>query len=139
MTDNARTRAWLCLAVVYFCIGVALGVVMGATGDHSLFPLHAHLNLLGWVSMSLFGIIGGLYPAITRGTVATLQFWIYNVGLPVMLVSLAAKLKGYASVDPVLGLASTVVGIGVLLFAFQVITTMRIRTAAAATVASGAA
>ena len=103
MIHNARSRAWICAAVVYFCIGVALGVMMGATGDHSLAPLHAHINLLGWVSMSLFGVIGAVYPVTTQGPIATAQFWIHNLGLPVLLVALGARLKGHDAVDPISG------------------------------------
>lgn len=58
MNDNPRACAWLRLAAVYFAVGVILGVLMGASGDHSLFPLHAHINLLGWVSMALIGLTG---------------------------------------------------------------------------------
>ncbi|MGF6674372.1 hypothetical protein [Paraburkholderia tuberum] len=36
MTDNARSRAWFRVAVVYFAAAVALGIVMGASGDHTL-------------------------------------------------------------------------------------------------------
>jgi hypothetical protein len=61
MNHNPRSRAWLRLAVAYFAVGVMLGVAMGASGDHSLFPLHAHINLLGWVSMALFGLIGTVH------------------------------------------------------------------------------
>ena len=50
---------FLRIAVVYLLAGVSLGIFMGASGDHSMFPLHAHINLLGWVSMSLFGFFYG--------------------------------------------------------------------------------
>jgi hypothetical protein len=139
MIHNARSRAWICAAVVYFCIGVALGVMMGATGDHSLAPLHAHINLLGWVSMSLFGLIGAAYPATTQGPIATAQFWIHNLGLPVLLVSLGARLKGHDAVDPILGVASIVVGIGVLLFAYGVIASLRVASVTANAMASSRA
>ena len=58
MTDNTRSRTWFCVAVAYFVCAVTLGIVMGASGDHTLMPVHAHLNLLGWVTMALFGLIG---------------------------------------------------------------------------------
>ena len=131
MNNHSRSRAWICMAVVYFSIGVALGVAMGASGDHSLAPLHAHINLLGWVSMTLFGLIGAVYPATTQGRVATVQFWVHNLGLPVLLVSLAARLKGHDAVDPLLGLASIVVGSGVFLFAYQVLVTLRAQSTGA--------
>ena len=31
-------------AVIYLCLGVALGVYMGASHDHSLAAVHAHIN-----------------------------------------------------------------------------------------------
>jgi hypothetical protein len=43
-------------AVIYALAGMALGIVMGASGDHSLAPLPAHINLLGWASLALFGV-----------------------------------------------------------------------------------
>jgi hypothetical protein len=122
MTDNARSRAWFRVAAVYFAVAVALGVAMGASGDHSLMDVHAHINLLGWVSMSLFGLIGMAYPAITTGRIAAWQFWLYNIGVPVMLVGLAALIKGVGGADPLLGLGTIATGLGVALFAWLVLT-----------------
>lgn len=121
MTDNSRSRTWFTLAVAYFIVAVAMGIVMGASGDHSLMPVHAHLNLLGWVTMALYGLIGLAYPAVFDGRVATLQLWLYNVGVPVMLGALAWRIKGHPAAEPVVGLASIVVGIAVLLFAWQML------------------
>ena len=85
MTASARSAAWLRIAVVYFVIGVTLGIVMGASGDHGMMPVHAHLNLLGWVSMTLFGLIGRAHPPVLEGRVAAIQFWLYNLSVPVLL------------------------------------------------------
>jgi len=127
MTDNPRSRTWFRVAVVYFVVAVALGVVMGASGDHSLLAVHAHLNLLGWVSMSLFGLLGLAYPAITEGRIATWQFWLHNTGLPVAMIALAAQLKGVSGLEPVLGIASVVIGIAVALFAWLVLTRITVQ------------
>ncbi|MBV8158258.1 MAG: hypothetical protein JO278_11410 [Dyella sp.] len=128
MTDNPRSRTWFRVAVIYFAVAVTLGLVMGGSGDHSLMAVHAHLNLLGWVSMSLFGLIGLAYPAVTQGRLAQWQFWLYNIGLPAMLAALAAQLKGVPGFDPVLGIGSLVTGIGVALFAWLVITRVATRS-----------
>jgi hypothetical protein len=120
--DNPRSRQWFRLAAVYFAVGVTLGVVMGASGDHSLRPVHAHINLLGWVSMALFGLVGMAYPSIHEGRVAAAQFWLYNLGVPVLVAALALMLKGFAAAGPVVGMASVVVGVSVLLFAWQACT-----------------
>lgn len=36
--------------------GMVLGLWMGAHEDFTLAPAHAHLNLLGWVTLSLYGL-----------------------------------------------------------------------------------
>jgi len=120
MNLNPRSRTWFRLAALYFAFGVVLGVAMGASGDHSLFAVHAHINLLGWVSMALFGLIGTVHPTMTEGRVAAVQCWMYNLGVPVMLGALALRLKGFASVEPLIGAASILVGCSVLLFVWLV-------------------
>lgn len=125
MNENALSRRWLRMAVLYFVVGVGLGIHMGGSGDHSLFPVHAHINLLGWVSMALFGLICGVYPAVAASRLATLHFWLHNVALPVMAVSLTLKLKGNPAVEPLLALSSAVVGVGALLFAWRVLSALR--------------
>lgn len=130
MTESNRSATWLRIAVVYFVVGVTLGIVMGASGDHSLMPVHAHINLLGWVSMTLFALIGRAYPATTQGRVATLQFWLHNLGVPTLLISLAILLRGHPAIEPVVAISSMVVGVGVLLFAYKVVTSVNSAAAA---------
>lgn len=120
MNMNRRSTTWLRIAVVYFSVGVVLGVVMGASGDHTLAPVHAHNNLLGWVSMALFAVVAHHWPAVSEGKLAKAHFWLYNLALPVMLLSLAGKLYGHAQYDPPLGIASALVALSVLLYAVQV-------------------
>lgn len=36
--------------------GMTLGIVMGLAQDFTLSPAHAHLNLLGWVTMAVYGL-----------------------------------------------------------------------------------
>lgn len=35
---------------------MSLGLYMGIRGDFTLAPAHAHLNLLGWVTMAVYGL-----------------------------------------------------------------------------------
>ncbi len=48
-------------AVLLVLVGMAWGIAMAASGDHSTHPAHAHLNLLGWVSLFLFGLFYHLH------------------------------------------------------------------------------
>ena len=47
------SNTFLRVAVVFSLIGVGMGYVMGATQNFAGAPVHAHINLLGWVSMFL--------------------------------------------------------------------------------------
>jgi hypothetical protein len=53
-------------AVLFVVAGMIWGIVMAVTDDHSAFPAHAHLNLLGWVSLFLIGIYYRLKPSLER-------------------------------------------------------------------------
>jgi hypothetical protein len=131
MTPTARAVTWLRIAVVYFVVAVTLGIVMGASGDHSLMPVHAHINMLGWVCMTLFGLIGHVYPATTQGRMADIQFWLYNLTVPVLLVTLTLVLSGNPALEPVLGALSVVTGVAVLLFALGVWNSVKVTATAA--------
>jgi hypothetical protein len=117
----AASRRWFYAAVLYFVLGVALGIFMGVSGDHLMFGVHAHMNLLGWVSLALIGLIYQRLPRVGANRLATLQFWLHMLGLPVMLFGIAATMGGYAEVKPLLGAGATAVALSVLLFAFNVL------------------
>ena len=118
---NTLASRWLMMAVVYFVIGVGLGIHMGKSNDFLLAPVHAHINLLGWVSMAIFAIIYHLVGNRMLNRLAAWHFWLYQVFVPVMLVTLAIYLKGNKELEPVVGVCSVVVGVSVLLFAANVL------------------
>jgi drug/metabolite transporter (DMT)-like permease len=107
-------------AIVLFIIGIAIGLHMGISEDHSAFPAHAHINLLGWVTSAIFGAYYALNPVKAQRRVAMVQFWVYNLGLLLMLPALYLKYTGTPEAEPVLAFGSLVVGVGVLIFAYIV-------------------
>jgi len=48
---NGLGVKWIKMAAIYLVIGILLGIHMGKSHDHTLAPVHAHINLLGWASM----------------------------------------------------------------------------------------
>ena len=108
---------FLRLAVIYAVTGVTLGIVMAASHDYTHRPVHAHLNLLGWASMALFGLWYRTVPASAETKLAKAHFWLYNLALPVQMVTLAMFVTGNAAIEPVLAIASIVIGIAFLCFA----------------------
>jgi len=116
MNAETLSRRWFLCAITYFVIGISLGVFMGASGNHSLFPAHAHINLVGWASMGLTGLLYRSFPAAAQSALATWHFWLYQLAAPVMLLAVAAIYSGYEKAEPVAGAASVVVLVSILLF-----------------------
>jgi len=108
------------IAVLYLALGVSMGLFMGMTEKFTLMPVHAHVNLLGWASLALCGLIYTLYPAAGATRLAKLHFWLHNLGLPPLMVSLAFLVTGHEAAGPIVGITSMVVGAGVLLFVVNV-------------------
>lgn len=79
-------------------------------------PVHAHLNLLGCVSITLLGLIYCQFPQLANNGLAKAYLWIYNLALLIQMATLYIYLGGNADIEPVLGMASMAVGFSVLLF-----------------------
>jgi hypothetical protein len=108
------------IAVLYLALGVTAGVVMGITHVFTFTPVHAHLNLLGWASLALVGLVYHAYPQAAETRLATIHFWMHNVGLPPLMISLALMLAGNAAFEPVVGISSLVVASGVMVFVVNI-------------------
>jgi hypothetical protein len=107
-------------AVLMVIAGMIWGIVMGISQDHSTLPAHAHLNLLGWVSLFLFGIYYHLHPAIDRSRMASLQIWIWIAGTIVLTIGVGLVHTGHEIGDPIAAVSSLVVLADTLLFGWLV-------------------
>ena len=116
MNVDTLSRRWFLCAISYFVVGISLGVYMGASHDHTLFPVHAHINLLGWVSMALTGMLYRVFPAAAQSALAVWHFRLFQAGVPVMMAAVAGIYLGHRQLGPVAGISSIVVLISVLLF-----------------------
>ncbi|MGO4523906.1 hypothetical protein AB4097_03480 [Microvirga sp. 2MCAF35] len=108
------------LAVLFVIAGMAMGIGMAASQDHSIMPAHAHLNLLGWVSLFLFGIYYERRPALDRSRLALIQVLAWSVGTALMAVAVAAVHLGYTAFDPVAAVSTLIVLAAMVLFAYFV-------------------
>ena len=85
---------FLRLGVLSALVGMALGVWMGANQDFVLRPVHAHINLLGFASMMLFGLFYRAFPAAGRGWLPMSHFVLSVVGFLILMPSLTLMLLG---------------------------------------------
>jgi predicted cobalt transporter CbtA len=107
-------------AVLMVIAGMIWGIAMGISQDHSTLPAHAHLNLLGWVSLFLFGIYYHLHPAIDHSGLASLQVWIWIAGTIIMTIGVGLVHSGHEIGDPIAAVSSLIVLADTLLFGWFV-------------------
>src|SRR3954452_6709879 len=108
------------IAAFYLVAGVTMGIVMGITHEFVLAPVHAHINLLGWATLALIGIIYHAYPGAGETRLATVHFWIHNTALPVFMVGLGLALTGHEAFLPVAIAGALAVAIGIVVFAVNI-------------------
>lgn len=119
MSEAAANR-YFRVAVLYGVIGMAWGIHMAISGNHATYPAHAHLLLLGWVSMALYGVVFRLCPRAGEGALARFHIWIANGGLLIMTPGVAMIHSGNAAGDPLAGIGAILTILAMLIFAYRV-------------------
>ena len=116
------SSAFFLVAALCGLAGMAWGSHMGMSGDHSLSPAHAHLNLLGWVSLS---IMGGFYALSPRtGWLPWANLVLSSTGAILMGVLLPQVLTGKMS-GKVMMAAELPAILGMLLFIAAIVGGLR--------------
>lgn len=116
---------YLKASVLWFTFSVGLGMYMGVNQDFRLAHVHAHLNLLGWVSQAVVGLVWHSFPRLWTTRMALVQFTLFNGGLAAFMGAIADKLlSGHASL-PVVAVGSSAAGLAIVLFAVQLLRQVR--------------
>ncbi len=85
-------KGFIVMSVVYLGISAVLGIIM--LGNQNMLAMkfvHSHLNMLGWVSMMIFGVGYHILPRfmgrpVYSNRVVEVQFYLANISLVAMLV-----------------------------------------------------
>lgn len=126
MTGALRISDFCFIAAAVAALGgMTLGMTMGISQDFTLSPAHAHLNLLGWVTMAIYGLyhrgagrVGGL--------VGWLQVVSGALGAGLMALGLGLYLSsGDERFMPVVIVGSLLAVLGMVLFAALVLVDIR--------------
>jgi len=85
-------------AVLCVTVGMFWGIQMSISHDHIMAPAHAHLNLIGWTTMGLFGLYYTVTPqaAGTALAKAHLGFAVLGVLCIVPGIAIAVSTGGEA-------------------------------------------
>jgi hypothetical protein len=108
------------LASVTAQAGMSLGIYMALAQDHGLMPVHAHLNLLGWVILFLFGLYYQTHK-VALDRLSLVQVCTSTIGYLSLTGGLAALLlTGNSGFLPVVLIGSLLVWLDMLMFAIIV-------------------
>jgi cbb3-type cytochrome oxidase subunit 1 len=77
------------MAALSVTAGMVWGIHMAASHDHTMAPAHAHLNLVGWVTLALFGVYYHLTPQAAAGKLARVHFALAVAGVALMVPGIA--------------------------------------------------
>ena len=125
---------YLRMSVFYFVAGALIGVAMLLWPDESIYyiSVHAHLNLLGFMSMMIYGVGYHILPKfsgrhIYSTRIMHIQFWAANAGLVGMAVSWPLIMRGTAPSlsHDLLVVAGLLSVLSIVLFAVNILKTVK--------------
>ena len=111
-------NTFLRFGVLSLIVGVGLGIWMGGNEEFTLRPVHAHINLIGWASMMIFGFFYSLFPDAASGWLPKAQLGLSIIGFIAMMSGLAAMLLGNMALLPALMAGEIMTALSILIFAF---------------------
>ena len=107
-------------AVLFVLAGMVWGLQMAISNDHAAFPAHAHLNLLGWVSLFFLGIYFKKQTSLNSGPAALVQVVGLIFGTVIMAIGVGLVHTGHEGGDPIAAVGSFIVLAAMLMFGWLV-------------------
>ncbi|MDF1726181.1 MAG: hypothetical protein P1U53_00395 [Sulfitobacter sp.] len=84
-------------------LGMVWGIQMAASQDHGLSPAHGHLNLVGWVSLTLFGLYYHTVPVAAASRLARLHLALAILGVILLVPGIVMARQGGTEAIAILG------------------------------------
>ena len=110
---------FLITAAIFALCGMIWGIQMSASHDHSLSPAHGHLNLIGFVAMSVYGAYYALTPRAAAGRIAPLHYGLSVATVLILTPGIVLAMTGQGEMVAKIGSVLAVVTMA--LFAFVVV------------------
>lgn len=117
IVSNSISLLYFRTAAILLIVGMLYGIYMSASGNHAAAGAHAHLNLIGFVVMSIYGIFFALNPKKSTGRLPKILWGLNTIAAVVMFPSLVLLLNGHPSFEPLVAAASFLALAGTILFA----------------------
>lgn len=118
-------RRFIRASLLWLGCGVVIGVWMALSPAAVAYrPAHLHANLLGFVSMMIFGVAYHVIPRFTghplhSRRLANLHVWVANAGLAGMVAGFVLRVHAYAPGAALLGAGGTASALGAFFFIYN--------------------
>jgi cytochrome c oxidase cbb3-type subunit 1 len=121
-------KAFLKASLAWFAAGVSLGIAMAVHPAWAIYrTAHLHMNLLGFVTMMIFGVAYHVIPRFTghplhSRRLAGVQWWLVNAGLALFVVGLMLLPNTMYGTPArvIVGAGGVLSGVGAYLFVFNI-------------------
>jgi cbb3-type cytochrome oxidase subunit 1 len=119
-------KAFLKTSISWLALGVTLGLAMVIHPPWTAFrTAHMHMNLLGFVSMMIFGVAYHVIPRFTghplhSRTLAGAHWWLANVGLVLLAAGFASLAGPRAARLALLATGGALSAFGAYAFAYNI-------------------
>lgn len=118
-------KAFIKASLTWLALGVTLGALMAAHPEYTIYrPAHAHMVLLGFVTMMIFGVAYHVIPRFTghllhNRRAAEIQWFISNAGLATMVTGFVIRANGAPTGTPVLAAGGILAASGAYIFVYN--------------------
>jgi len=124
-------KGFIIMSIVYLGIAAVLGIVMLANQDLMAMKfVHSHLNMLGWISMMIYGVGYHILPRfmgrpLYSNKIGEAQFYLANISLVAMLVFYTLNVYDPSGVYRLLTVVSGAVqAVTIFLFFYNMLMTL---------------
>ena len=111
--------------VLCVLVGMSMGRWMGANQNFTLAPVHAHLNLLGFVALSIMGTFYALAGDRTPVRLAWVNLALSLIGVVIMTPMLAQVLSGNTALGPMMIIPEVILVAGMISFLAAIVIVWR--------------
>ncbi len=120
------SAAFFAFGALCLLVGMCAGMAMGGSENFTLAPVHAHLNLLGWVTMAIYGTFYALTKNTMSVRLAWINFCLSVVGVLVMMPAMAILLlHNDQRLNPVVGIGGLINMLALIVFGISVVRELR--------------
>jgi len=124
-------KGFIVMSVVYLGIAAVMGIIMLSNQNvMALKFVHSHLNMLGWVSMMIYGVGYHILPrfmgrALYSNRIGEAQFYLANISLITMLLFYALNVYDPSDLYRTITVVSGAVqALAIFLFLYNMLMTL---------------